>query len=103
MTNRPLAFICSPYAGDIEKNVARARELCRLAVDDGYTPIAPHLLYPQFLSEETERNLGIEMGLQWLEFCHIMYVAGSCSISAGMQRELTHAKRFDVVERWVGR
>ena len=73
MTNRPLAFICSPYAGDIEKNVARARELCRLAVDDGYTPIAPHLLYPQFLSEETERNLGIEMGLQWLEFCHIMY------------------------------
>ena len=29
---RPIVFICSPYAGDIEKNVKAARDYCRFAV-----------------------------------------------------------------------
>ena len=39
---RPIVYICSPYAGDIETNVAAARRYCRHAVDAGYIPIAPH-------------------------------------------------------------
>ena len=46
---RPIVYICSPYAGDIEVNVAAARRYSRFAVDAGYIPIAPHLLFPQFL------------------------------------------------------
>ena len=52
---RPLVYICSPYAGDVEKNTFRARAFSRFAVEKKYIPIAPHLLCPQYLDEETER------------------------------------------------
>ena len=44
---RPLVFICSPYAGDRERNAQRARAFCRFAVSEHCIPIAPHLLFPQ--------------------------------------------------------
>ena len=46
---RPIVYICSPFSGDVETNVANARRYSRYAVDKGYIPIAPHLLFPQFL------------------------------------------------------
>ena len=46
---RPIIYICSPYAGDIEKNVNAARGYSRFAVDKGFIPLAPHLLFPQFM------------------------------------------------------
>ena len=61
---RPIVYICSPYAGDIETNTAAARRYCRFAVEAGYIPIAPHLLFPQFLndSDPKERELGLFFG-----------------------------------------
>ena len=56
---RPLVYICSPYSGDTEGNTEKARRYSRFAADAGTIPIAPHLLLPQFLSEETERELAI--------------------------------------------
>jgi hypothetical protein len=53
---RPIVYICSPYSGDVEANVAAARRYSRFAVDKGFIPIAPHLLYPQFLNDDDERN-----------------------------------------------
>ena len=52
---RPIVYICSPYAGDIDANVDAARRYSRFAVEQGYIPIAPHLLFPQFLNR-TEIN-----------------------------------------------
>ena len=49
---RPLVYICSPYSGTITKNVKRARKFCRFALDIGAIPLAPHLLYPQFMDDE---------------------------------------------------
>jgi hypothetical protein len=43
---RPIVYICSPYAGDVEENVKAARRYCRFAVNQGYIPVAPHLLFP---------------------------------------------------------
>ena len=49
---RPLVYICSPYSGDVEANVARAREYCRFAVTEkNAIPFAPHLLLPQYLED----------------------------------------------------
>lgn len=54
-------FISSPYAGDINNNIQKARQYCRNAVDAGHIPIAPHLLFPQFMKEDTEREKGLKM------------------------------------------
>nr|DAE78833.1 MAG TPA: protein of unknown function DUF1937 [Caudoviricetes sp.] len=39
---RPIVYICSPYAGEIEKNVKAAQKYSRFAVEKGYIPISAH-------------------------------------------------------------
>ena len=51
MTDRPLAYICSPYRGDEEANAERAREYSRQVFEAGYLPVTPHIYFSQFLSE----------------------------------------------------
>lgn len=48
---RPIVYICSPYAGNVSENIENARKYSRFAVDKGYIPVAPHLLFPQFLND----------------------------------------------------
>ena len=89
---RPLVYICSPYAGDVERNTAAARRYSRFAVDAGYIPIAPHLLFPQFLDDNKpkERELGLFFGNAILSKCAEMWVFGD-RISEGMEAEIKRA------------
>ena len=34
----PIVFICSPFAGDVDGNTAKARNYSRFAADNGYIP-----------------------------------------------------------------
>jgi len=90
---RPIVYICSPYAGEIEKNVKAAQGYSRYAVEKGYIPIAPHLLFPQFLNENdpTERHLGLFFGNALMSKCSEVWVFGN-TISAGMEAEIKRAK-----------
>lgn len=90
---RPIVYICSPYAGEIEKNVKAAQEYSRFAVEKGYIPIAPHLLFPQFLNDANpkERQLDLFFGNALMSKCSEVWVFGS-HISAGMEAEINRAK-----------
>ena len=90
---RPIVFICSPYAGDIEKNVKAAQDYCRFAIAKGYIPVAPHLLFPQFMNDADplERELGLFFGNALLSKCSEVWVFGS-NISTGMQAEIKIAR-----------
>lgn len=90
---RPLVYICSPYAGDVEINAQRARDYCRFAVRQRCIPIAPHLLFPQFLNDGDahERELGLFMGNVLLTKCVEVWVFGG-TISSGMEREIARAE-----------
>ena len=92
-TFRPIVYICSPYAGDVETNVQKARRYCRFAVDKGYIPIAPHLLFTQFLNDDSpkERQLGIFFGNAVMSKCSEVWVFGD-RISDGMEAEIKRAK-----------
>ena len=90
---RPLVYICSPYAGDIERNTDRARAFSRFAVEKKYIPIAPHLLCPQYLNEETERWLGLKMGIVFMGKCEEIWVFGDV-ISEGMAAEIERATKM---------
>ena len=98
--NKPIVFICSPFAGDIEGNVVRAKSYGRFAVFEGMVPIIPHLMYPQFLIEKNhfERKLGIEMGLVLLTKCKELWVFGDV-ISPGMAVEISKAKEQNIIIR----
>lgn len=98
MKKNKLVYIASPYAGDIESNVAFAKTACRYAVEQGCTPVAVHLLYPQILNDAVpvEREAGIQMGLRVLEVCDELWLCGD-RISHGMQVELDAAERLGIL------
>jgi len=86
---RPLVYICSPYAGDTERNTERARAYCRFAVEQGAIPFAPHLLFPQFLDDNNieERSLAMFMNKILQGKCDEVWVLGRV-ITKGMKQEL---------------
>lgn len=97
MSENKLVYICSPYAGDIEKNVEFAKAACMYAMRQNCTPVAVHLLYPQLLddSEPVQRQAGIRMGLRILEAADELWLCGS-RISEGMRAEIAAAKRLGI-------
>ena len=87
----PMVYICSAYSGDVEGNTEKARRYSRFAVDAGRIPIAPHLLLPQFMEEESERELAMFMDIAILSKCRELWVFGKPT--AGMLNEITYAER----------
>ena len=89
-----------PYAGEIEKNVTAARKYSRFAVDSGFIPIAPHLLFPQFLNDNDpeQRILGITLGVEQMKVCDEIWIFGG-RISNGMAFELEQAKELGIPAR----
>jgi len=89
-------FVCSRYAGEVLRNIETAKMICRMAIDAGHAPFAPHLLYTLFLNDEnpTERERGIDLGLCFMDACDEVWVYTGDGISSGMQREIEHAKKL---------
>ena len=90
---RPIVYICSPYSGDIDTNTTAARRYSRFAVEQGYIPIAPHLLFPQFLNDDSyrERQLGLFFGNAIMSKCSEVWVFGD-TITSGMEEEIERAR-----------
>jgi hypothetical protein len=90
-----LVILESPYAGDIEKNVAYARACVRDSLSRGEAPIASHLLYTQagILRDEVadERQWGIDAGLAWASKADATVVYTDNGVSRGMEYGIAHA------------
>lgn len=84
-----LVIVESPYAGDIEANVAFAKRCIKDCLDRGEAPIASHLLFtqPGILddSDPAERALGIKAGHAWISVADKMVVYTNRGISKGME------------------
>lgn len=100
-TYRPLVYICSPLSGDVEANTERAKAFCRFALEQGQIPLAPHLLFPQFMNDDVpaERELAIFMDVVLLGKCSELWVLGE-TVSEGMQTEIDVAKKRRQPIRW---
>lgn len=93
MDNRPLAYICCPYRGDVAANTEAARRYARFAAEQGRAPIAVTLMLPQFINEATERELALCIGEAVLRRCDEVWVCGD-HISEGMRSEIGLAERI---------
>jgi hypothetical protein len=91
-----LVILESPYAGEVEKNVAYARACLRDSLLRGEAPYASHLLYtqPGVLRDEdyAERERGIAAGFAWHETAHATVVYTDLGISEGMKRGIAAAE-----------
>lgn len=98
---KPLVFICSPFAGDTQYNISKARGYSRFAVSKNCIPIAPHLLFPQFMDDDDaeQRNTALFMGMVLMSKCQEVWCFGS-RITKGMALELDKAKKRRIPIRY---
>lgn len=96
-----LVIIESPYAGDVEANIAYARKALADSIRYyGEAPIASHLLYtqPGILDDSLahERALGIAAGLAWRAVAReaIFYVDRGWSAGMLAAKELYEREGF---------
>lgn len=92
-----LVIVESPYAGDVDRNLAYARRALRDCLLRGEAPLASHLLYtqPGVLDDDVpaERTLGIEGGLSWGAVAELTVVYADLGWSAGMRLGVERAKQ----------
>ena len=88
-------YVASKYAGDVDVNTNAAIGYCRYVIDQGFMPVASHLIYPQVLNDDnpSERNLGLRFGLALLSVCDEVWVFGE--VSSGVAKEIEVAKRLE--------
>ena len=90
-----LVLIESPFAGDVERNLAYLRAAMRDCLLRGEAPFASHALYtqPGVLDDDKaeERALGIEAGLAWGARADATVVYVDRGISSGMQQGIARA------------
>lgn len=99
---RPLVYICSPYRGNIEKNIKNARKYSRFAIENKSIPLTPHLLYPQFMDDNNpdERYLATHtINYVLLGKCSEVWVFGT-DVTEGMAHEITLAKKRKMTVRY---
>ncbi len=97
---RKLIFVCSPFRGETEYNIRCARSYCRFVIFRNHVPIAPHLVYPQFLDDTVrrERSIGLSCSATVLRHCDEVWAFGLKS-SSGMKAEIEAAKRLGIPVR----
>lgn len=87
----------SPYAGDVERNVAYARAALRDCLLRCEAPFASHLLYtqPGVLRDEApeERAHGIDSGLEIAKRADATVVYDDLGISRGMSYGIAAAEK----------
>ncbi len=90
-----IVIVESPYAGNIERNVAYARAAMRDCLLRNEAPFASHLLYtqPGVLNDSIphERKLGMEAGLVIGKQAAMTVVYTDYGISPGMQYGIERA------------
>ncbi len=99
---KKLIYVASPYRGDVEKNVAYAKECCNFVLEQGCFFYCPHLSLPQILDDTKaeERELALEIGKEMLLRCDEIWVFGF-EITEGMFGEIQWAREHEVRARRI--
>ena len=98
-----LVVIESPYAGDVERNLAYVRAAMQDCINRGEAPYASHALYtqPGVLNDDdpSERMQGIQAGFAWGALADAVVVYTDLGMSRGMTEGVTSAtKRNATIE-----
>lgn len=92
-----LVYICAPLRGEVEKNIAFAREKAREVFAEGNVPVCPHLLFPPIADtgNPAQDQAAREMGLRLVEHCQQVNVYGTVR-TPGMLAEIRRAEELNI-------
>lgn len=89
----------SPYAGNVEENVAYLKRCMLDSMERGEAPFASHLLYTQVLDDTSpvERRYGMEAGFEWARVAEAVVVYTDLGISPGMASGIARATEYGLL------
>ena len=96
---RPFVYICSRYTPSdkhtVIENERDAIKYSRFAIEKGYIPLTPHLLFTRILQDNNpdERNLGLFFGSVFLDLAKEIWIFSDEPYSKGMFSEYRRAKK----------
>ncbi len=96
-TGPKLVYISAPLRGDIENNIAFAKEKAREVFLEGNIPVCPHLLFPPIADPRNpvEDKAAMGMCLKLLERCSEIRAYGPVW-SEGMWQEIKYAEKLKI-------
>lgn len=89
-----LVYICSPVRGNVKENIKQAKKYCKMALDMGYIPIAPHVMFEGMFDDEipSERAMALKIGLFLVRICKEIWIFKDPT--EGMIEEIKLAKKL---------
>lgn len=96
-------YICSPFRGEVEKNIEKAKVFSKWVYNKGILPITVHFYLEEAtgLSEEKgDRNELINLGCEMLLMCDECWVFGN-TITEGMKKELEIAYNQNIEVKYI--
>ncbi len=91
---KDLVFLAHPISGNIDHNLTIVELWAKLAIKKELCPVAPYFLTLKVLSDQnlSDRDEGIQLGLEVLLRCDLLWVCGG-KVTSGMAREIAFARK----------
>lgn len=92
------AYVCAPFESSAGLPFHKVREYCLALYELGFIPIAPNLMFCQFLSEAVPAQHAArqDMAQALLRRCRVLVVCGD-TVTEEMESEILLAKRLHIV------
>ena len=102
MSRHRRVIIESPFAGDVERNIAYAKRCMTDSITRGESPIAFHLLLPEVLRDHQilERDVGIRLSQSWYSAADACVIYKDFGVTPGMRLGIRAARHFGLVITW---
>lgn len=96
----PRIYTCHRFASDQVGAAKSLRRICREIVAQGGVPVCPQLLLPEFIHEETERDLAMRLCQEMVRGCDEVRVYGR-ELTPGMRIEISFAELLGIPVRFM--
>lgn len=96
----PRIYTCHRFASDRVGAADNLRRICREIVQEGCIPVCPQLLLPEFIHEETERDLALRLCQEMVRGCDEVRVYGR-DLTPGMRIEISFAELLGIPVRFM--
>jgi len=97
---KKLVYIAGPYRGDIKKNIENAEKKSIELIRRGFDVLTPHKNsagYEQYEDEIITHRTWLDLGLNLLSRCDVLYVMKNAEKSEGTQAEIAFALKHNIV------
>jgi nucleoside 2-deoxyribosyltransferase len=96
---KKLVYVAGPYRGNIKKNIEKAERKSIELIMQGFDVLTPHKNtagYEKYEDGMITHETWLELGLDLLSRCDVIYVMENAENSEGTQAEIAFALKYNI-------